>query len=260
MNELVHAETQAGVTTVRLQRPPFNAFDDDLIADLRRVIDRISTDQSTRCVVVTGGAHFSVGADIGCLQSMDFEGITRWNGFLHKLMTRVSSLPMPVIAAMEGYALGGGLEFALCADYRISGSGARVGLPEAKLGILPGCGGTQRLTQIVGRSRAKEIIMSGRTLDATEAAELGILDEVVAEGDGLGRAQEQAKFFATGARHALGAIKEAVDAAAPVDERGLALERTLLAGLFATRDAQIGFDHFLSKGRGAAPFGRPMTP
>jgi enoyl-CoA hydratase/carnithine racemase len=183
---------------------------------------------------------------------MGYEEIVSWNRRLQRLLTSVAELPVPVVAAVTGNALGGGLELALCADYRVAGRASKLGLPEVQLGIMPGSGGTQRLTEIVGRSRAKELLMTGRRLSADEALELGIVDEVVEPSATSERAFEVVRSFCAGPRFAVRALKEAVDHAG--DRAGFALERALIAGLFATRDREIGLRSFLDDGPGRARF------
>lgn len=243
------------VAVIRLDRPPLNSFDDDMAADLRDCVTHLAQDDSVRACVLWGGPkNFAAGADIARLAAMDFEEVVLWNARLQATFTAVSQLPFPVIAAVTGYALGGGLELAMCADYRIGSETARVGQPEVKLGIIPGSGGTQRLTRIVGRSRAKELLMTGRTIDAPESHRLRILDEVLPSEEVLDRAVELATALAQGPRLAIRAIKEAVDAAEPPLEPGLSLERSLIAGLFATRDKDTGMSSFLENGPGKARF------
>jgi enoyl-CoA hydratase/carnithine racemase len=222
---------------------------------LEEAVRDIEGDPGVRAAVVTGGERvFAAGADLKELATMDFAAVVEWNGRLQRAFTSVAELGIPVVAAMNGYALGGGLELALCADYRIAADDAVIGLPEVTLGIMPGSGGTQRLTEIVGRSRAKEMIMTGRRVRSAEALSLGIVNEVVP----AARVQERARAFAgqlaAGPRIALRSIKQAVDHAAGPHPQGLALERSLIAGLFATEDRTIGMRSFLEDGPGHARF------
>jgi enoyl-CoA hydratase/carnithine racemase len=254
MGELVSIERQGAVATLLLDAPPLNPFDTAMREALAAAVREIDADPTVRAVVLTGGEKvFAAGADIQALLAMDFVDIVDWNARLQRTFTAVAELPVPVIAAINGYALGGGLELALCADYRVAGERAALGLPEVTLGIMPGSGGTQRLTEIVGRSRAKELIMTGRRLKAEEALELGIVDEVV-PGSSTGRAHELAARLAAGPRHAIQAIKQAVDQAGGAHEAGLALERSLIAGLFATPDRRTGMQSFVTDGPGRARF------
>ncbi len=246
----VRLTNEKAVTTIQLTRPPMNPLDtamrDALIAAIRAVAD----DPDVGACVVHGGAeNFAAGADIKALAQMGYEEIVGWNQRLHNAFTSLARLPIPVIAAINGYALGGGLELALAADFRIGSTTCKVGLPEITLGIVPGSGGTQRLPQIVGRSTAKLLMMTGRHIAADEALRLGILDEVVEPARTLQRAHELADTLAAAPRHAVRAIKECVDAAAPVSDAGLALERSALAGMFATGDRDAAMTRFLNRAK-----------
>ncbi|MET9994997.1 enoyl-CoA hydratase/isomerase family protein [Streptomyces mutabilis] len=251
----VRVERDGAVTTVWLDAPPLNPINTDLREALAGVVADIAADPTVRAVVLAGGERaFAAGADITGLAAMSYPEILEWNARLQRVFTSVAELPQPVVAALRGYALGGGLELALCADYRIAAENAVVGLPEVQLGIMPGSGGTQRLTEIVGRSRAKELMMTGRRVDAGEALELGIVDEVLPAEEVHDRATGYARRLARGPRLAIRAIKQAVDEAAGATSTGLALERTLLAGLFATEDRARGMRSFLEHGPGHAEF------
>jgi enoyl-CoA hydratase/carnithine racemase len=163
---------------------------------------------------------------------------------------------MPVVAAVTGYALGGGLELALAADYRVVADDALLGQPEVQLGIMPGSGGTQRLTRLIGPSRAKNLLMTGRRVGADEALRLGLVDEVVPAARVLEAALDYARRLAEGPAAALEAIKEAVDHGADAGlATGLSLERALFTGVFGTADAGTGIRSFLEHGPGRARFG-----
>lgn len=254
MNSRVALETTHGVATVRLDAPPLNAFDSVMRRELAAVVTALGDDESIRAVVLWGGPScFAAGADIEQLASMGFEEIVHWNRALQQTFTRFAELTVPVVAAINGFALGGGLELALCADYRIAGESASVGQPEVLLGIMPGSGGTQRLLAVVGPSRAKELLMTGRRMRAVDAAAPGLVDEVVSDAGVYARALEYARQLAAGPRFAISAIKEAVDHAG--GPAGLALERALIAGLFATEDRTRGMRSFVENGPGRAEFG-----
>ena len=254
-NQSVDLSQDRGIAVIRLNRPPLNSFDDDLASDLRDCVSRLSQDDSLRACVLWGGPqNFAAGADIARLATMEFEEVVLWNARLQSTFASVADLSFPVVAAVTGYALGGGLELAMCADYRVGSTSATIGQPEVKLGIIPGAGGTQRLTRIVGRSRAKEILMTGRMIKAAEAERLQLFDEVLPPEAVFDRAVSLASEIARGPRFAVRAIKEAVDAAEPPLEPGLALERSLIAGLFATGDRTTGMASFLKNGPGKAQF------
>lgn len=248
------------VATLQLRRPPMNPFSAAMSDALIEAVRRLSDLPEVRACVAHGGSeHFAAGADIDELASMSYETVVEWNARLHGAVDAVSHLPFPVIAAVNGYALGGGLELALATDIRVCSTTATVGLPEITLGILPGSGGTQRLTQIVGRSTAKLLIMTGRHVNAEEARALGIVDQLCEPDEVIDTATELAHHLAAAPRHAIRAIKECVDAAQPVDSRGLALERSLLAGTFATADRSQAMNAFLKRRLDRRSTPRPCT-
>ncbi|QRP47555.1 enoyl-CoA hydratase/isomerase family protein [Amycolatopsis sp. FDAARGOS 1241] len=255
MTERLHVETTGRVATVRLDHPPLNAFDTRMRRALDEAAASLADASDVHAVVLYGGEQvFAAGADIKQLAGFSFEEVLGWNRALQKAFTRFAELPMPVVAAINGYALGGGLELALTADFRIASEAAVLGQPEVLLGIIPGSGGTQRLARLVGPSRAKELLMTGRRVRAPEALSLGLVDRVAA--DPLAAALEYAQQLAAGPRFAIQAVKEAVDHGldSPI-AAGLALERSLIAGLFATADRDAGMASFLRDGPGKATFG-----
>ena len=254
----IRLETDGPVTTVRLDNPPMNAFDaalrDELAACVRELTDRA---RGVRAVVLYGGERlFAAGADIKALAAMEPEEARGWNRALQRTFDEVARLPMPVVAALTGYALGGGLELALCADYRVAADDASFGQPEVQLGLMPGSGGTQRLVRLIGPSRAKNLLMTGRRVGADEALRLGLVDEVVPAGTAYDAALDYARRLAEGPAAALEAIKDAVDHGADIGlSAGLALERSLFAGVFGTQDAAAGIRSFIEHGPGHAHFG-----
>ena len=170
-------------------------------------------------------------------------------------MTAVAAIPKPVVAAITGYALGGGLELALAADFRIAGEGARVGQPEIQLGIIPGAGGTQRLARLVGPARAKDLIFTGRMVKAAEAHAIGLVDQVVPDAEVYQAAVGMMKRYASGPALALRAAKQAIDSGLGVDlATGLEIERVQFAALFGTEDQRAGMRSFLENGPGKATF------
>lgn len=256
MNDRVQLEYDGPVCTVRLDNPPLNTFDTMLRTELEHAAARLADSDDVHAVVLYGGERtFAAGADISELAGMDYEQVIGWNRAMQRALTAWAALPMPVIAAVTGYALGGGLELVLCADYRVAAENAVLGQPEVLLGIMPGSGGTQRLSRLIGPSRAKSLLMTGRRIPAAEALAIGLVDEVAA--DALGAAKAYAGRLAEGPRFALQAIKEAVDHGLDGSiAAGLALERTAIAGLFATADRRTGMASFLANGPGHARFGR----
>ena len=173
---------------------------------------------------------------------------------LQDFTRKLAGIPKPTVAALAGFALGGGCEVALCADFRVAKAGTKLGQPEILLGIIPGAGGTQRLSRLVGPARAKDLIYSGRFVDAQEALEIGLVDKVV-EGDVLEAAKEMVAPYVNGPAYALRAAKEAIDSGLEVDlQTGLEIERMLFTGLFATKDRTTGMTSFVEKGPGKAVF------
>jgi enoyl-CoA hydratase/carnithine racemase len=244
----VQVSIEAAVATLSLNRPPMNAIDTPLRQALVAATRKLADEPDVRaCVLYGGPAHFAAGADIKQLSLMSYTDIVAWNAELQHAFTAIAALPFPVIAAVNGFALGGGLELALAADVRIGASDCTVGLPEVTLGIIPGSGGTQRLTQIVGRSTAKMLIMTGRRVPAEEAAHLGLLDELVAPDRTYATAHALASRLAAAPPFAVRAIKECVDAALPISPAALALERSLLAGMFATDERTAAMADFLTR-------------
>jgi len=252
----IRLDPDGPVTTVRLDHPPMNAFDDRQRAELAVCARDLADARGVRAVVLYGGERlFAAGADIKALAAMGPEEVRGWNRALQRTFDEIARLPMPVVAAITGYALGGGLELALAADYRVAAQDAVLGQPEVQLGIMPGSGGTQRLVRLIGPARAKNLLMTGRRVGAEEALRLGLVDEVVPPGAVLDTALGYARRLASGPPAALEAIKEAVDHGADAGlSAGLALERSLFTGVFGTADAAHGIRSFLEHGPGKARF------
>ena len=174
---------------------------------------------------------------------------------LQAAFTAIARIPKPTVAAITGYALGGGCELALSCDFRVAGENARLGQPEVMLGVIPGAGGTQRLSRLVGPSRAKDIIFTGRFVGAEEALRIGLVDEVVPPEDVYAAARRRVERYVGGPAYAIRAAKEAIDRGLEVDlDTGLEIERMQFASLFATRDREIGMASFVEHGPGNAQF------
>ena len=246
--ELVSYDQREAVALITLERPPLNALNNALIADIAEAVG-LAASEDVRAVVITGSPHFAAGADItGFQDAFDSGARERQASGLSEAVLALSHLPKPTIAAIHGYALGGGLELALGADFRYLAASAKVGQPEIKLGLLPGAGGTQRLARIVGPQRCKELCMSGRHVDADEALAIGLADRVVADEALLDSALEDAAEFAAGPTIAYGAIKRAVGDGFDLPlEEGLAIEAHEFGRAFASDDARIGVRAFLDK-------------
>ncbi|MCQ4044967.1 enoyl-CoA hydratase/isomerase family protein [Streptantibioticus rubrisoli] len=253
----VHLEAADGVGVIRLDRPPMNALDTATQDRLREVAREAAQRDDVRAVVVWGGEKvFAAGADIKEMQAMGYEDMAVRARALQDSFTAVARIPKPVVAAVTGYALGGGCELALCADVRIAAESAKLGQPEILLGLIPGAGGTQRLSRLVGPAKAKDLIFTGRMVTAEEALTIGLVDRVVPAEKVYQEAHAWAAKLAKGPALALRAAKEAVDSGLETDlETGLAVERGLFAGLFATQDREIGMRSFVEEGPGKAKFG-----
>jgi enoyl-CoA hydratase/carnithine racemase len=249
MGEFCRLEVTDGVGTIRLDRPKMNALNKQVQEEIRAAAAEASERDDVRAVVVWGGERvFAAGADIKEMNDMSYTDMVRRSGGLQSAFTAVAKIPKPVVAAINGYALGGGCELALCADVRFAAEDAVLGQPEILLGIIPGAGGTQRLTRLVGPSKAKELIFSGRFVKADEALAIGMVDRVVAPEAVYDEAVAWAGQFTGAAAYALRAAKECIDRGSEVDlESGLEMERQQFAALFATEDRREGMTAFVER-------------
>lgn len=256
MGEHVSLEITGQVATIHLARPPMNALSRQVQEELRAAAQEVTALRDIGAVVVYGGPKvFAAGADIKEMADMDYQEMALQSGDLQSAFTVIANIPVPTIAAVTGYALGGGCELALCCDLRVAGDNAKLGQPEILLGLIPGAGGTQRLSRLIGPSRAKDLIFSGRFVGAEEALRIGLVDRVVAPDDVYTEAMAWAEQFAGGSRVALRAAKRAVNFGLEVDlNTGLEIERAEFAGLFATDDRTIGMASFIENGPGKAKF------
>ncbi|MGC5041552.1 enoyl-CoA hydratase/isomerase family protein [Streptomyces sp. DT190] len=252
----ISLEVAEGVGTLRLDRPPMNALDIATQDRLKELAEEAARREDVRAVVVYGGEKvFAAGADIKEMQAMDHTAMVLRARALQDAFTAVARIPKPVVAAVTGYALGGGCELALCADFRIAGENAKLGQPEILLGLIPGAGGTQRLARLVGPSKAKDLIFTGRMVKADEAREIGLVDRVVPAEEVYPQAHAWAAKLAQGPALALRAAKESIDTGLETDiDTGLAVERNWFAGLFATEDRERGMRSFVEEGPGKAKF------
>ncbi len=256
VGEFVRLEVADGVGTIRLDRPPMNALNVQVQEEIRAAAAEATTRDDVRAVVVYGGEKvFAAGADIKEMADMSYTDMVNRSGALQSSFTAVARIPKPVVAAVTGFALGGGCELALCADIRIAADNAKLGQPEILLGIIPGAGGTQRLARLIGPSKAKDLIFTGRFVAAEEALRTGLVDMVVPASEVYSEAVSWASRFSQGPAYAVRAAKESVDRGLEVDlETGLELERQQFAGLFATEDRSIGMTSFVENGPGKAAF------
>jgi enoyl-CoA hydratase/carnithine racemase len=245
---LVEYDVEGAIARITLARPPVNALNSELIADIDAAVAR-AEDAAVRAVVVTGNRHFAAGADITrFVDAFDSEHPEPQASGLSGVIRRLERLEKPTIAAIPGYALGGGLELAMGADFRYLADDARVGQPEILLGIIPGAGGTQRLQRLIGYQKAKELNMSGRQVPADEALALGIADKVVPADELVATAMADAAVWAEGPTRGYAAVKRAMGEGfgRPIDE-ALAHEREAFDEVFATDDARIGILAFVAK-------------
>ena len=256
MGEFVRLEVEGGVGTIRLERPPVNALNNQVQAELAELAREATTRDDVRAVILYGGEKtFAGGADIKEMAARSYVEMTAFAADLTNSLSALAAIPKPTVAAVTGYALGGGLELALTADRRVVGDNVKLGQPEIQLGIIPGAGGTQRLTRLIGPSRAKDMIYTGRFVKAEEALSLGLVDEVVAPDDVYAAAHKWAAQFANGPAVALKAAKAAIDGGLDVDlANGLKLETNLFTGLWATEDQRNGMRSFIDNGPGKATF------
>jgi len=256
MGEFVRLEVADGVGTIRLDRPKMNALNVQVQEEIRAAATEAAERDDVRAVVVYGGEKvFAAGADIKEMADMGYTDMVRRSGALQSSFTAVARIPKPVVAAVTGYALGGGCELALCADVRFAAEDAVLGQPEILLGVIPGAGGTQRLARLVGPSKSKDIIYTGRFVKADEALAIGLVDQVFPADQVYAEALAWAGRFSNAAAYALRAAKESIDRGLETDlTTGLEIERQQFAALFATEDRDIGMRSFVESGPGKARF------
>jgi len=240
-----------GLATITVNRPKsLNALNGEVLQELRTILEKISENENIRVLIFTGtgekafvaGADISELAEFNALQGKQFAA----NG--HDIMTRIQNLPIPVIAAVNGFALGGGLELALACDFIYASETAKFGLPEITLGIIPGFGGTQRLPRILGKNLAKEMIFTGKTISAEEGREMGFVNKVLPSASLMEEAQKTAAAIAAKGKVSLNAAKQAVNRGMDVDlATGCAIETDAFALCLVSEDAREGTNAFLEK-------------
>lgn len=238
-----------GVALITLNRPEaLNAFNGELMDELTKVLDELDLDRNIRCVVITGSEKaFAAGADIKEMQSKGFPE-TYYEDFITANWERASRMRTPIIAAVNGFALGGGMELAMMCDFILAGSNAKFGQPEITIGVSPGAGGTQRLTRFAGKAKAMEMCLTGRMMDAEEAERCGIASRVVPTEDLLEEAKTVARKVASMPAVTAMMTKEMINAAYETPlSHGVRFERRLFHSLFATEDQSEGMEAFVEK-------------
>lgn len=253
MSQFIVLEKDNGIATLTINRPEArNALNSQVVAELAAAADELARDGDVRAVIVTGAGDkaFVAGADIGEMKDLDADGARRFAAAGQRAFAKLAGLPVPVIAAVNGYALGGGCELALACDVRIASETARFGQPEVGLGITPGFGGTQRLARLIGPGRAKWLIFSGQMIGAAEALAWGLVERVVPPEQLLAAARELAEKMAGNSPVAIAQAKQAIDRglAVPLAE-GCEIEAEAFAACFRTGDPREGMSAFFEKRR-----------
>jgi enoyl-CoA hydratase len=238
-----------GIGVIALSRPETkNVLSTDMLKALGEAVAEIGRDDGVRVILITGDTVFSAGADIKEMRAKTPEDAAIYARLAHGIFNGIEAGDKPVIAAINGYALGGGCELALACDIRIAAASAKLGQPELNLGIITGFGGTQRLPRLIGPGKAKELIMMGRIIDAQEAETIGLVNLVVEDGELLGKAKEMALTIAQKSPLTLRAVKGLINEYGPV-EKGLEMEILSFAECFASDDRREGMNAFLEKRR-----------
>ena len=244
-------DLEADIATITFNRPKaLNALSSELLKEFAQALDDIAANEAVRVVILTGSGEkaFVAGADITELATFDALQAKLFAKAGHDVLGRLQTLPIPVIAAVNGYALGGGSELALACDFIYASENAMFGLPEIKLGLIPGFGGTQRLARLIGKNMAKELIFTGRMLSAEEARQAGLVNKVISQPDLLAEARQTADEIAQRGRVSLRAAKEAINSGMDVDlATGCKIEIDAFALCMASEDAKEGTAAFLEK-------------
>jgi enoyl-CoA hydratase/carnithine racemase len=256
VGEFVTLQVNDGVGTIRLDRPKMNALNAQVQAEIAAAAAEADARDDVAAVVVYGGERvLAAGADVKEMAVMSHGEMVKQAHFIQAFTRAIAAIGKPTVTAITGFALGGGCELALATDVRFAADNATLGQPEILLGIIPGAGGTQRLTRLVGPAKAKDLIFTGRFIKADEALAIGLVDQVHPADQVYDKAVEWAKQFVGGPALALRAAKNAVDRGIEVDlQTGLEIERSEFAALFATNDAKAGMASFVENGPGKATF------
>lgn len=251
MAEYVKFEKQDGIGLIKLNRPPANTYDYELMQQLHDALERVRFDEGIKVAILTSELEkfFSAGADIKMLKESVPDYKASFCLFCQETLNKMEQTPKIIIAALNGHCVGGGLEIALACDLRFMGRNAgQIGLPEVTLGVLPGTGGTQRLPRLIGKARALDMMITGRTITPDEALQIGLVDRVFDKEELMSKTLEYAQNLTKGATRSIGLIKRAVQEGLEMSlPAGLALERELQNRLFVTKDAQEGLSAFIEK-------------
>ena len=246
-NEHIKVEKKKEIGIITLNRPEArNALNRKMIQELGNVLTGLENDLQIRVIIITGNKDFCAGADIkemNAIKPEEIETFCRWG---HKVFDQLEGMGKPVIAAITGFALGGGCELALACDIRIAGESAKLGQPEVNLGLIPGFGGTQRLSRLVGIARAKEMILTGKIINAKEAASIGLVNRVVKDEELMIAVEEMAQVIAQKAPIAVKMAKKLINENQEIKE-GLEKEIDFFVQCFATQDRLEGINAFLEK-------------
>jgi enoyl-CoA hydratase/carnithine racemase len=256
MSELVRFEVEDGIATIRLERPPVNALNFEIQDGLHAAALEATTRRDVSAVIIYGGEKvFAAGADVKEMQAMTYTDMVDRSVALQAAFIAIARITKPTVAAITGYALGAGCELALACDFRVAALDAKLGQPEVALGVIPGAGGTQRLSRLIGPARAKDMIFTGRPVPAEEALRIGLVDEVVPAAEVYAAARRRVQRYVGGPAYAIRAAKEAIDRGLEVDlETGLEIERMQFVGVFATRDRDLGMAAFVEHKKGGVQF------
>ncbi len=242
----IKLEKKNEIGIITLNKPPTNILDTETLVRLEDSLNKLGTDDKIRALVITGEKNFCAGADIKELKEKHPAEAKVFSRLGHKIFSQVENMEKPVVAAVNGYALGAGCELALACDLRIAGEGAKFGTPEMNLGLIPGFGGTQRLTRLVGIGRAKEMILTGRIIDAKEAEYIGLINKVVGDEELMEKAEEMAQVLAEKSPIAVRIAKGLINKNQEI-KKGLEMEIVSFSECFASKDHMEGINAFLEK-------------
>ncbi len=242
----IKIEKKEEIGIITLNKPAMNILDTKMLVELEDSLNEFETDEQVRAVVITGEKNFCAGANIKELKEKHPEEAEVFSRLGHKVFNQVENMGKPVVAAVSGYALGGGCELALACDIRIASEGAKFGLPEVNIGLIPGFGGTQRLTRLVGIGKAKELILTGKIIDAKEAEAIGLVNRVVRDEELMGKAEEMAQVLAEKSPVTVKIAKSLINRNQEI-KKGLEMEIVSFSECFASEDHMEGINAFLEK-------------